>query len=53
MSITTDISYWSVCDRMSASFREHTYSFCDYYISSGFLNGKETNANALNISSGS
>ena len=54
--VTTGNSYWSVCGKTRASFREHTYSspsICDCYISSGCLNGKETNANALNISSGS
>jgi hypothetical protein len=50
----TDNFYWNACGKMRASFREHTYSFCEVcccYTSSVFLNGKETNANALNISS--
>ena len=52
--VTTGNSYWSVCGKTRASFREHTYSspsICDCYISSGCLNGKETNVNALNTSS--
>lgn len=56
MPVTTDNSYWNACDKMRAWFREHTYSsgeVCDCYISSGFLNGKEMNANALNTSSDS
>ena len=54
--LTTDNSYWNACGKTCALFREHTYNFLlisGCYISSGFLNGKEMNVNALNTSSGS
>jgi len=52
---TTYNSYLNVCGKMCAWFHEHTCRYCevcDCYISSGFLNGREMNVNALNISSG-
>jgi hypothetical protein len=56
INITTGSSYWYACGKMCALFREHTYSsgaICGSRISSGFLNGKETNVSALNTSSDS